>query len=654
VFAPAAAAQAPPTLLAAGDIASCVTFGDEATAAILEANPDGVVAPLGDLAYPNGTPTEFAQCYHPSWGRFFSRTRPAIGNHEYETPGAGGYWNYFGTLAGQPGQGWYSYELGSWHVVVLNSNCGIVGCHPGSEQEAWLRADLAASTAACTVAYWHHARFSSGRAVQLTGTEPLWAALYENGADLILAAHDHFYERHAPQTPIGDRRADFGIRQFVVGTGGHSHFPFLQPRLPSSEVANDDTFGVLEVTLRTGGYDWEFLPEAGRSFTDAGSGTCHGAPPDRTPPSAGLVSPAEGSIVRGPQRLAATASDNGTVSRVDFLVDRTVVATDDTAPYELTWNSGAVPDGRRVIVARAVDAYGNAAVSQASVVIDNALPDTTFTRVPAPDWRLRTATFAFTSEPGAAFECALDATAFAPCTSPVSLTNVKPGPHTFRVRARDAAGNLEPIPARHLWRVDQKAPATTILFSSTARGPRGEATFFFGSSETRSTFTCSVDGGPWQPCSSPTTLAGVAAGRHSFRVRAADAAGNVDWIPAVREWTVIRGATGLSIIGGPGDEVLVGTSGNDVIDGGGGDDEIDGLRGQDSLRGGSGADRLDGGSGNDRVFGDAGFDRLLGGAGRDVLHARDGGRDVVSGGPGRDRGFFDRRRDVVRGVERRS
>ncbi len=652
-LAPGAAAQETHTLLAAGDIADCVGPGDEATAAILLAR-EGTVATLGDNAQGSGSHDEFTRCYHPSWGQVLNRTKPSIGNHEYRTPGAAGYWWYFGAQAGEVGKGWYSYDLGAWHVVALNSNCSVVGCFRGSEQEAWLRADLAASTADCTLAYWHHSRFSSGRYNQLTGTEPLWQTLYEHGADLILTGHDHIYERHAPQTPIGDARDDYGIRAFIVGTGGHSHVPVREPRRPTSEIANDDTFGVLELKLQPGGYDWEFLAEAGRTFTDAGRGSCHGAPPDGAVPTAALTAPGDGRVVRGAATLAAAAGDNGTLARVDFLVSNVVVARDTTAPYEVQWDSAGFRDGVRSVVARAVDAFGNSTSSAPrTVIVDNALPETTLSRTPAADWRLRTATFAFGSEPGAAFDCALDAGAFSPCTSPVRYSGLSPGRHVFRVRARDAVRNIDPTPARHAWRVDVQAPATSLVFSSTARGPLGDATFVFRSSESRSTFTCSIDGAPWQACTSPVALAGVGAGRHRFRVRAADAAGNVDWAAATRSWTVTRGATGVTITGGPRAEILTGSTGDDVIDGGGGADVIRALAGHDAIRGGSGADRLDGGGGNDRLSGGAGADRLVGRSGRDFLDARDRTRDLISGGPGRDRALFDRRLDVVRAVERR-
>ncbi len=264
----------PATLIAAGDIADCLTNGDEQTAALVDTIP-GTVAALGDLAYENGTAQEFANCYQPTWGRFKARTRPAAGNHEYQTAGASGYFGYWGAVAGLPTQGWYSYDLGAWHVVVLNSNCSQVGgCVVGSPQEAWLRADLASRTNRCTVAYWHHPRFSSGEVGGSTSTEPLFQALYDAGADLVLVGHSHTYQRWAPLNPAGVVDQARGMRQFVVGTGGR-FFHTVLPPLPGQEAANNDTFGVLRLTLRATGYDWQFMPVAGRTFTDSGSQACH-------------------------------------------------------------------------------------------------------------------------------------------------------------------------------------------------------------------------------------------------------------------------------------------------------------------------------------------------------------------------------------------
>jgi calcineurin-like phosphoesterase family protein len=269
------------TLLALGDMATCLHDEDEAPARVVDqavaTTPTATVAALGDLAYDWGSATDFANCYDPIWGRHRARTRPAVGNHEYGTPGAVPYFNYFGTAAGPAGKGWYSYDLGPWHVVVLNSNCVIVGCDPASEQGRWLRADLAASTTRCTVAYWHHPRFNSGAHGNDVTVAPLWDALYQYGADLILNGHDHIYERFAAQRPDGTPDS-FGLRQFTVGTGGKEHYYLLSTQ-PNSQVRNVDTFGVLRLILRSDTYEWSFLPQAGRTFTDSGTGTCHGRPP---------------------------------------------------------------------------------------------------------------------------------------------------------------------------------------------------------------------------------------------------------------------------------------------------------------------------------------------------------------------------------------
>jgi Calcineurin-like phosphoesterase len=261
-------------LVGAGDVASCTSTGDEATAELLDTLP-GTVFVAGDVAYEAGTDAQFTDCYHPSWGRHKARTRPAAGNHEYGTPGASGYFKYFGAAAGDPQKGYYSYDLGAWHIIVINSNCARVGgCKAGSPQEQWLRADLAAHPATCLLAYWHHPLFSSGQHGNFVSMQPIWQALYEAGADVVVSGHDHDYERFAPQDPTGAADPVRGIRQFVVGTGGKNHYGF-STIMPNSEVHNSDTFGVLKLTLHATSYDWQFIPVAGKTFTDAGSGVCH-------------------------------------------------------------------------------------------------------------------------------------------------------------------------------------------------------------------------------------------------------------------------------------------------------------------------------------------------------------------------------------------
>ena len=268
-----------PTLVAAGDIAcppgltrTATRCRQADTADVIERlNPD-VVAPLGDLQYDRGELSNFRRSYGPTWGRFRARTRPAVGNHEFFTPGAAGYFAYFGARAGPRGRGWYSYELGEWHVVVLNSYCSRVGCRAGSAQERWLRADLARHPARCTLAYWHHPRFSSGLHGNDTTVIPLWRALERAGADVVLSGHDHSYERFGPQT-AGGRASARGLVQFVVGTGGVNNYPIVRRR-PNSRVRRSFVFGVLELTLGDGAYGWRYVGVPGFAFSDRGAARC--------------------------------------------------------------------------------------------------------------------------------------------------------------------------------------------------------------------------------------------------------------------------------------------------------------------------------------------------------------------------------------------
>jgi hypothetical protein len=256
------------TILAAGDISKCDLDGDEETATLLD-GMSGTVLALGDNVYERGTLEEFENCYHPTWGRHKDRTRPVPGNHEYETSGAGGYFESFGSRAGDPARGYYSFDLGGWHIIALNSN---IGMEEGSTQERWLREDLRNNDKLCTLAYWHHPLFSSG-SLGTARTRPLWEALYEAGADLVLTGHEHNYERFAPQTPDGEYDAARGVRQITVGTGGAGTHGFNTP-VPNSEVRDRSTYGVIKLTLHADRYEWEFVPVAGSSFRDSGSGSC--------------------------------------------------------------------------------------------------------------------------------------------------------------------------------------------------------------------------------------------------------------------------------------------------------------------------------------------------------------------------------------------
>jgi len=260
-------------VFAAGDIASCDSDGDEATAALIQ-EPGSTVLTLGDTVYETGSADQFKRCYAPSWGAFRDRTRPAVGNHEYLTPGARGYVEYFGQAAGERSRLYYSFDVGAWHLVALNSNCSQVGgCGAGSPQEQWLRDDLAKHSSRCVLAFWHHPRFSSGKHGSLESMMPIWQALYDARAELVLNGHDHDYERFAPQTPDGRPDDGRGIRQFVVGTGGKGLTSIGEP-IANSEVRSDEVLGVLRLALAPGGYEWRFISARGDPFTDTGSGTC--------------------------------------------------------------------------------------------------------------------------------------------------------------------------------------------------------------------------------------------------------------------------------------------------------------------------------------------------------------------------------------------
>ena len=276
-------------IAAAGDIAcdpeSSLFNGGTGTAtechqlgvsdAILAGGYDAVL-PLGDVQYDSGTAAEFAASYQPSWGRLKAITHPAVGNHEYGSPGAAPYYQYFGVAAGAPDKGYYSYDLGSWHLIALNSNCAqIGGCSRGSPQEVWMTADLAAHPVQCTLAYWHHPRFSSGQNGDAESMDTIWGDLSAAGADVVLNGHDHDYERFAPQNAEGQRDDLRGVREFVVGTGGKNHMTFKAAIEPNSEVHDTSSFGFLELTLSAGGYAWRFVSDPPGGLADSGSGACH-------------------------------------------------------------------------------------------------------------------------------------------------------------------------------------------------------------------------------------------------------------------------------------------------------------------------------------------------------------------------------------------
>ncbi|MBO0828386.1 MAG: metallophosphoesterase [Streptosporangiales bacterium] len=296
-----------PTMVVAGDIAcspgstpsptGCQQAGTADMVATL--HPDAV-ASLGDEQYDVGTIGNFNGSYDQTWGKFKDITYPLIGNHEYAQdnfPGAQapGYFDYFNGVgnadgrAGDRNRGYYSYDLGSWHVVVLNAECGVVSCATGSGQQSWLAHDLATHQNYCTMAMWHQPLFTAGTTFDDgngLATKPLWDTLYADGADLVLNGHDHNYQRYTPQNPDGKADPQHGISEFVVGTGGESHFPLSNvDKVTNLAAASDTTFGVLQLHLAPAGYTWDFLPEPGHgngTFTDSGTASCHAPPAPRS------------------------------------------------------------------------------------------------------------------------------------------------------------------------------------------------------------------------------------------------------------------------------------------------------------------------------------------------------------------------------------
>ncbi len=272
------AARASVTIYAAGDIADCrhrppawsgAAATAELVAAALARAPDGTVLTLGDATYPRGAAAEFSDCYAPTWGRFKQATRPAPGNHEYASAGAAPYFDYFGAAAAPARGGYYSFELGAWHLVALNS---MLTAQARTRQLEWLRADLAAHRQRCTLAYWHHPLYSSGGHAPDARMRAAWQVLYEAGADVVLSGHDHDYERFAPQDANGRVDTARGLRQFVVGTGGAYATPFVRA-LANSEARDSARSGVLRLQLGQDGYAWDFMEASYDGFPN-------GAPPD--------------------------------------------------------------------------------------------------------------------------------------------------------------------------------------------------------------------------------------------------------------------------------------------------------------------------------------------------------------------------------------
>ena len=380
-----------PVIAAAGDIAcdpasSSFNNGDgttknchqKKTAALLTTDLAAVL-PLGDNQYYCGGLSAFLASYDQSWGAAKPITRPAVGNHEYLTSGgtgcdasnagAAGHFAYFGAAAGNPGAGYYSFDIGAWHLIALNSNCSSAGgCGSTSPQGRWLAADLAAHPTVCTLAYWHIPLFSSGGRAS-SNSKSFWNQLYAAGADLILTGHDHIYERFARQTPTGQADPASGIREFVVGTGGANHTS-IATVAPNSEVRDSTTYGVLRLALHPQGYDWQFVPESGGTFTDSGSEACVGAGtsgPDVSPPTTptGLVATGVAT-----DRISLTwqaSTDNVGVAGYTVTRDGIAIATVAAAPQSYL-DTGLGPGSSHSYTVEAFDAAGNRSAPSAPVV----------------------------------------------------------------------------------------------------------------------------------------------------------------------------------------------------------------------------------------------------------------------------------------------
>jgi hypothetical protein len=252
----------------------CGSDGAALTAALL-GSIDHAVFTAGDTSNDSGSLEDYLSCVDPTWGQYKHLIHPTPGNHDYMTPGAQGYFSYFGSRAGISGQGYYSYDLGTWHIIVLNSNCSEVGgCSPGSPQMTWLQADLEAHNSLCSLSYWHHPRWTSGYHGNTPGVAPFWEALYAAGVEMVLNGHDHDYERFGLMQPDGSLDTLTGIREFVIGTGGAPLRPFSQVQ-PNSEVRISGKLGILKLMLGEDDYTWQFISAPAGIIEDSGAGTCH-------------------------------------------------------------------------------------------------------------------------------------------------------------------------------------------------------------------------------------------------------------------------------------------------------------------------------------------------------------------------------------------
>jgi chitodextrinase len=437
---------------------------------------------LGDNQYSNGSLTRYQNSYDLSWGRVKSITRPIPGNHEEGS--ANGYFDYFNGVgeadgpAGPRGKGWYSYDIGSWHLIALNSNCDVVDCAAGGEQEQWLREDLAGNADRCLLAYWHHPRFSSGHGGNDSSVHPFWQALYDAHADVVLVGHSHNYERFAPMDANGDADPSGGIREFVVGTGG-AFFTSLSSPGPNSVVRQNHTYGVLMLTLRPSSYDWQFVPEAGKTFTDSGSASCHnsdGSPPVDTQPPTAPTAVAASAVGHTQVNLSwGAATDNVGVTGYEIYRNGSLLTTRTTRSYS---DATVAADTTYSYQVRALDAAGNRSIpSSTATVTTPPPPDVQAPTVPSSltgiavnplhvdlFWGASTDNRGVTG-----YEIFRDGVMLATATG-TSYSDPTAAPsktYAYRVRALDAAGNRSAL--------GNTATVTTPIASTLAVAPEADA-----------------------------------------------------------------------------------------------------------------------------------------------------------------------------------
>ena len=510
------AAQAgDPVIAAAGDIAcdpanSNFNSGNGSTNScrqlytsnLLVGSGVSAVLDLGDNQYYCGGYQAFLQSYDLSWGRVKGITHPAVGNHEFLTSGgtdctaanagADGYFKYFGAAAGQKGQGYYSFDVGTWHLIALNSNCGEAGgCSATSPQGKWLATDLQTHTNFCTLAFWHIPLYSSGGRAN-NNSKAFWQLLYDNNADLILSAHDHTYERFAPQTPAAALDTTRGIREFILGTGGANHTSIVSVAA-NSELRNADTFGAFELTLHPASYDWQFVPEAGKTFTDSGTTACHGATSDTTPPTAPANLTGSAASQSQVNLSWGASTDNVGVAGYKVYRDGAFLASTTATTYsDTTVQAGST----HTYTVYAYDAAGNISPPSNSATVTTT-PDSQPPSTPAG----LAATVVSASQVNLSWNAATDNTGVTGYTvyrngSPIATTS---GPnattysdtsvaaattYTYKVDAFDGAGNHSPLsapvtattPSGTVHTVTLNAVADSYVDSANPTTPHGTST----------------------------------------------------------------------------------------------------------------------------------------------------------------------------------